>query len=408
MLGSAHGAQQTVEAGPAPEHLTRPWDWLEPYEALIFSFGLLALLMLVSLWALDNLRPRDAPAHQRLKDAGRWLGVHAIPAVAWLSLVALLSFLIASLLGFAEPLSFTQLVTLLALALFAALLPRHGERLMARLTKLGPLEFADQKLDTFAEHLERISSDYDLDPRRGGKLSPSEMYKIQKADLFVNTLEFYDIKTSGLAKKETLYRILMKIAKVAMNTGEWPRSMDRLRLLMELSEGSYKPKETHYRLGVSYWQYALTCEGKMRRELFSEAIGQLRKVLGHDPDDFRSHYLIAFAQDELGRYRQAIASNQKALDLRPASAIIKYNIAISFLNLRQPKDACEQLETMSVYDHRIGFALVQAENDVDLMPLRRSKEWGARVEGVLTDLWARYSERSESDLSKRPSGPQAA
>jgi tetratricopeptide (TPR) repeat protein len=121
-------------------------------------------------------------------------------------------------------------------------------------------------------------------------------------------------------------------------------------------------------------------------ELLTETSRRLARVARARELDATGYFWLAYAQDELGRYYEAVASSREALKRRPRYAPSKYNAAVSLAKLGRYREACSTLEGIAPADEFAGMVVDSATDDADLWDAVPDLYWERRMRGVLRKI----------------------
>jgi hypothetical protein len=288
------------------------------------------------------------------------------------------------------------------LVLVSALLARHGEVIASRLKKLGPLELFEEVREALA-NLEDIASkvpvykvsedELELKP---AKLSPQERFAFDQGDLFAAMLLLGGTEPTHAAPRRRYFELLYKVGGCALSQKQWPRATARLERLEELSDCTYNPRDVLYLSGAAYWNWGREVGESERPQYFEKARTQLKKLidLGNPPP--AAYFFLAYAQDELKQWHEAVGSNHEMLKRRPRCAPAKYNSAISLIKLQRLSDACQMLEQLSVDDEDLDLVLAVYKDDPDLLPWVPDVHWQQSIILTLGFLEQQWNERRSS------------
>jgi tetratricopeptide (TPR) repeat protein len=288
-----------------------------------------------------------------------------------------------------------------ALVLLSALFARHGEVISSRLKKLGPLELFEEVREALA-NLEDIASKVpvvgfseDALVVRPAKLSPEEEFAFRQGDLFAAMLLFSGTEPVRDSLRRRYYELLYKVGACAWSQKEWPRATARLGRLEELSGGAYEPRGVLYLTGTAWltWGESSGAAATEKQQYFGKARRQLKKLIDLGDAPASAYFFLAWTQDELGQWHEAIASNREMLERRPRCAPAKYNSAISFIKLHRLNDAYRMLARISVEDEDLDLVLAVYKDDQELLPKVDDVYWRKSIELLLRKLERQWGER---------------
>jgi tetratricopeptide (TPR) repeat protein len=344
------------------------------------------------------------------KSFGRHLAVKAGRMLAWtfFTLSCLVTMVIclgilARQAGAKEP-SGTVISTAGGLILVCAMLARHNEAIASRLKKLGPLELFEEVHEALAQ-LDDIASkvpvykvsedDLELKP---ATLSPAERFAFIQADLVASMLQLGGGEPTRPASLRRYYELLFKVGTCALSQKQWPGATARLERLEEVSGGTYKQRDVLYRSGAAYWNWGRETGGsneEEKRRYFERARCQLGKLidLGNVPP--AAHFFLAYAQDELGQWHEAVGNNREMLRRRPRCAPAKYNCATSLIKLRRLDDAYKMLEQLTIEDSDLDLVLAVYKDDPDLLPWIKDPHWQQKILHSLRAIEQQWSQRPQ-------------
>lgn len=289
-----------------------------------------------------------------------------------------------------------------ALILLSGLFARHGEVIAARLKKLGPLELFEEVREALA-NLEDIASKvpiFELSEDalviRPARLSPEQEFAFRQGDLFAAFLQFSGTEPVRESSRRRYFELLYKVGRCAWSQKEWPRATARLGRLEELSGGAYEARFVLYLTGVAWLTWGSEGSGGAATEqhqYFIKARRQLKKLIDLGDAPAAAYFFLAYAQDELGQWREAIASNREMLERRPRCAPAKYNSAISLIKLHRLNDAYRMLARISVEDDDLDLVLAVYKDDAELLPKVEDAYWRRSIKLLLQKLEKRWDER---------------
>jgi tetratricopeptide (TPR) repeat protein len=99
--------------------------------------------------------------------------------------------------------------------------------------------------------------------------------------------------------------------------------------------------------------------------------------------DYLGYFWLAYVQDELGHWYEAVQSNEAALERRPRYAPSKYNAAVSRAKLGQYRHAWRMLESIAPADEYAKDVLAAAEKDTELWDAVKDPSWLLRMRYVV-------------------------
>lgn len=285
------------------------------------------------------------------------------------------------------------------LVLLAALFARHEDLLAARLKKLGPLELFEEVrgtlsfLDDITQKLQvpevlLASEDSETNPLTitPAKLTSAEKFFSEQADSYAAALQFGGTEPSSEVSRKKYFQLLFVAGSYAFLKNEWPRAVARLERLEDLSKGGYRPADALYLSGVSYCYWEETVEDrKERREYFQKAKSSLLRLVKSGEAPYKAYFFLAYAQDELGLWREATESNAEVLRRRPRFAPAKYNSAISYLKLGELSKAYRMLRGIDAEDNSVDQILQWYDKDEELLPRIGDQYWKRSIQLLLQE-----------------------
>jgi tetratricopeptide (TPR) repeat protein len=136
--------------------------------------------------------------------------------------------------------------------------------------------------------------------------------------------------------------------------------------------------------------------GAERRQYFEKARDQLKKLIDLGNAPAQAYFFLAYAQDELDQWHEAVGSNREMLQRRPRCAPAKYNCAISLIKLQRLNDAYKMLGRMTVEDDDLDIVLAVYKTDPDLLPRIQDTHWQQTILRRLITLNQQWNERRKS------------
>jgi tetratricopeptide (TPR) repeat protein len=280
-----------------------------------------------------------------------------------------------------------------------AILAQSGHDLLLRLKKVGPVEFIERRSGQIIPELEGLGPTYDVmrgDPKR---LSKTLVWQYEKTETYLTHLEWSGLGASGLSRNRKLHELIFRMTSVAMIRGHWERVIDRLELLLDISEGQFKAAEAHYRCGSSCLRLAeemTPADGQQedrakkeeREHLLQKAQDHLSKATKEDPHLYRGFFILASVQFHLQAYPLAVESNDMAIRLFDAYAAAKVNLAICHVKRGQLGQAWKALESIKKSDEHARERCRGALAEKDLSPLFEDPELGPMARQHLGQLIA--------------------
>lgn len=329
-----------------------------------------------------------------MQPRGRSLARHYLLEFACGILALLLVAALACELFGPGPPEAALVASLASLFLVSVLCLSFGPALLDRLKKIGPLELYEEKAQSIAESFNQYHFELKAGSKTGKPWKGLRRVQYEELDQLIFLVELEDQVPGEGALRKSFFKVLFQVGTAAAAQGEWARATRRLERLVELSRGHYEPASVYFNLGVSLLEWAEDSydedsdrpEGEpSREELLRKAVANLERACSHDPHDHLGPYWLAFAQDELGQYGDAITANDTAIAIRPQFAPAKYNAAVSEAKLKQYGAAFQRLKSISPEDECGREAFRQALEDQELQPLLDS-ELGPQVKKYLEGI----------------------
>jgi tetratricopeptide (TPR) repeat protein len=276
------------------------------------------------------------------------------------------------------------LATTVVLLLLVVLFERYESVLIGRLKKFGPLELFEEARDTFANFSEIVGKiplvgSPEVAHAVPHKLTPNEFFQCQQGEAAVTLLEFTKSEPEKTKYKDKYFELLCKVGSCAVAQNDWARATARLDRLRELSKDSFRPDLVLWLAGLAYFYWALEDRSEARKEWFGKAVEAFTKVIKSGGTSYLNYFHLAYAQDELGLYYEAIESNKETLKRWPRFAPAKYNTAVSYVKLGDFKRAYESLIQVSRQDDDGVRTLKSAFIDEELRPLREHEDWKSQI-----------------------------
>ncbi len=315
----------------------------------------------------------------------------AFGLVCWLIVVVLLMGLLLQVAGRTDP---KIVVSILALLLPAAFLGAYGREVASRIKKLGPFELFEvgKETDYLAELPFRPDLD-DLRPDQKGeiklqKFSERDRFAFERGDRYLNYLEYSGSEPTQGRMQERHWRQLLTIGRGALGSGEWTKAIHWLERLEKLSHRSLEPSRIDGYLAMSHIYFAIEhqvdagAKEKVERH-FQKAEERLSRLAREQNLDYLGYFWLAYVQDELGRWYEAVQSNEAALKRRPRYAPAKYNAAVSYAKLGQYRHAHRMLGSIEPEDQYSFKVLEPADQDNDLWDAVIDPYWNRRMRYVV-------------------------
>jgi tetratricopeptide (TPR) repeat protein len=320
-----------------------------------------ALASAPSKGALWIRRELDAFAKQALRAASTLL--------ALLLLVPLMAELIL------RPSPDAKLVGTLAVCFLGAVfLAGYGGEVAGRIKKIGPVEFLELQQRTgwaLQEVATLISRGLEeLDPART-RLTPSQQFAYEEGDYFLSfvVLSAAEPKEEDPSRK-ILFEMLYQVGRVAHTQKEWFKAIKWMERVEKLSAGTYRRGEVSNLIAFSELLYALQeSTAKDRKEKLEDFVDRYERLAGSKRLSYEGYFWLAYGQDELERYHEAVQAYREVLARRPRHAPGRFNMAISLLKMGLDRDALRCLE--EIRPSHEGFATVRdgARDDLEMKEL---------------------------------------
>jgi tetratricopeptide (TPR) repeat protein len=294
----------------------------------------------------------------------------------------------------------TRLVVLLGSILGFAILVQAGDHLLGRLKKLGPAEFGEleakttlPKLDDLVERLSRALTRLDVSDHPS-TLSDEERFYFSKASSLVDHLEW---SNADFQTNSALQRLVSRIGLIALDQAEYVLAIDRFGILLGKSGGSYQPFEIRYRLALAKCLFGIEllrrtdpdCErgNALLRESIAET-EETEKIVRQERSDriYLPYFVRGQAHEWLKEASHAKHWYQEAAKANPLYAPAVYNAATSHAKVGNLEEAWAQLSTLRRDFEEFGKVALGLSTDPDLENLRRSADYGERVQALVERL----------------------
>ena len=310
-------------------------------------------------------------------------------ALARWFMIGILAWLLVRELFKKDP-SPTLLATAVVLLLVVVLFDRYESVFIARLKRIGPLELFEEARDLFANFDEIVRKiplvgSPAVSHAVARKLTPYEAFHCQQGEAAVSLLEFTKSEPEKTKYKDEYFDLLWKVGSCAVAQNDWARATARLDRLRELSKDSFRPEVVLPLVGLAYFYWALEDRSEARKESLGKAAEAFTKVIKSGGTFYLNYFHLAYAQDEIGLWFEAIENNKETLKRQPRFAPAKYNMAVSYIKLNNFKSAYESLIQVSKQDDDGITTLQSALTDEELKPLREDRDWKSKVARFLED-----------------------
>jgi len=295
----------------------------------------------------------------------------AFQVVAGLITLLLLIALVEELLGKPAPEATTVGALVLSL-LTAAFLAAYGREVAGRIKKIGPIELlegqkASRELDEIAGEVIKAGEVAPLtDPFTKVELSARQQFYFREGERLLIHLKLSGSEPEAGAGRDIFWELLFKIGYTATTQLEWMKAMRWLLHLEKLSRGSYRPDEVSNYLAFSNVLSALQETGGLRRKHLLETVKRFAPLAKQGMLDYVGYFWLAYAQDELGQWHEAVSSNLETLNRRPRHAPARYNAANSLLKLGRFDEAYLQLKCIGPQDEQIDTVTTTAAGDEEI------------------------------------------
>jgi len=259
--------------------------------------------------------------------------------------------------------------------LTAAFLAAYGKEVAGRIKKIGPIELMEgQKVARELDEIARKAIEAEQE-RQGEvfvllktQLSPSQQFYYQEGDRLLSHLKFSGSEPETGAERDTLWKLLFTIADTATTQTEWLKAIRWLEHLEKLPKGTYRPDEVNNWLAFSNLGAALNekKDERSRQEYLRKTVQRFSVLAKKELLDYQGYYWLAFAQDELGQWYEAVLSNLKTLKRHPRFAPARYNLANSLLKLGKCGGSYWHLKKIDSQDEQIDKVATVAASDEEI------------------------------------------
>jgi tetratricopeptide (TPR) repeat protein len=297
---------------------------------------------------------------------------------------ALLTFLL--LLSLIQELLFKQasdaktVGALVACLFAAAFLAAYGKDVAARIKRVGPIELlegqkAARELDSIAGEGARAlgesgviqkTDSFSLDLTKPIPLSTVQEFYYQEGDKLLTHLKLSGAEPEAGADREVVMELLFRVGYTAVTQREWMKAIRWLRHLEKLSRATYRSVEVSNYLAFSILLSALPETGEVRAERLREAAQRFATLSKQGDLDYQGYFWLAYAQDELTQWYEAVRSNLEALKRRPRLAPARYNLALSLLKLGKYANAHRHLSRIDAAAEKVSTVASSVPSDVEM------------------------------------------
>ena len=271
-----------------------------------------------------------------------------------------------------------RIATLVASLFVAAFLAAYGRDVAGRIRKIGPLEIAEaQKAVRELDEIAKASLHYipgeesavyvlaegdDLQP----KLTETQSFYYTEGERLLTYLKFSGSEPESGEGRDVVWELLYKVGIMAIRQREWLKAIRWLKHLEKVSKSAYKPSDVSTYLAFSNLFAALNESGHRREVGLREAIDRFKGLATKGELAYIGYFWLAYAQDELKQWFEAVLSNLETLNRRPRFAPARYNLADSLLKLGKYGDAYWQLKNIGTQDEQIEIVTAGAAGDEEM------------------------------------------
>jgi tetratricopeptide (TPR) repeat protein len=281
-----------------------------------------------------------------------------------------------------------DIAALAGILIVLALGAHSGQRLLARLKKIGPLELFEQKapelIGLLKEMIEKMDIEMNSVLRTATRvLSTRALYAYRRAHDLIQYVEHSGTVPSTGSELKYYCDLLLKYSQLATGNLDWWAARWALSRIKELNGENFEPFKVAYNLGRAYDGCADSiADEKEGRNFKRQALACYAKAAKLDRFDSNALFFMAYVQDDLEMFDYAIANNRKVLKLRDRgrqAVAAHYNIAISLIKKNEIADAWAELQQIVPRDDQERRFLLQAWDDKELLPLLRDPRYGGRT-----------------------------
>lgn len=349
-----------------------------------------------------------------------WAAKMTFSLVCWLIVLVLLSGIALQVLHVGGPTDAKVLGALLAGLLPAAFLGAYGKDVANRIKKFGPVELFEVREG--ATYLRDVSLKYwefgqdvvDTDEppivASGSKAFPERLqFFFERADRYLNFLEYSGSEPASGRLQEEHFELLLKVARGAIAKREWKKAIYWCEHLEKLSHRSFFPEKIDNYIATSCVSSVLAQQQGMdeersvprkeRRDLLVNAEKRLSSLARENELDFQGYFWLAYVQDEVGRWFEAVQSNEAALKRRPRYAPAKYNAVVSLAKLGEYSQAYDMLEHIEPADDFARNVLEAALKDVELRAAVKEAHWQRKMRYLIRRTLARIPTEAQGTPS---------
>jgi hypothetical protein len=300
----------------------------------------------------------------------RWVADHLFQLVASLVLVVALVLFSREML---QPTIDAAAVGTLALVLLVAGLASHlGPDLIAKVSKIGPVEFVEKSawsVQVLTKGVDGLS--YHLEDGLKGSLTQRQMYAYYQLDLDISIHLASRRRISDSKDQNEYWRCLVVAGTAALIAGDIKKAISRLELVQEESKNTYKPAEIAFTLGFAYTKEAEhNARSKSDFETKAAQCFSVAARAHYSEYAYLAFFQLALIELDRGYYGSAVTNNRNSLSIRPQYGSAKYNLAIALHRSSQTEEAWKVLKSITSEDDDFEKIAAVAWEDKDLAPFR--------------------------------------
>jgi hypothetical protein len=273
-----------------------------------------------------------------------------------------------------------KVVVAIVVCLFgAAFLAAYGKDVAARIKKIGPIELlegqkAARELDSIAGEgaralgksgVVKMADSFNLDLTKV-ELSATEQFYYLEGDKLLTHLKLSGSEPETGAERDVVLELLFVVGFTATTQREWLKAIRWLRHLEKISGATYRSLEVSSFLAFSILFSMLQETGEVRQERIREAAQRFATLAKRGDLDYQGYFWLAYAQDELTQWYEAVRSNLETLKRRPRLAPARYNLALSLLKLEKYSSAHRQLSCIRATDEKVLTVVRAIPSDVEM------------------------------------------
>lgn len=316
----------------------------------------------------------------------------AFQIIAAVTTLFLLAALVEELL-FKESTDAKIVGVLVASLLASAFLASFGKEVAGRIRKIGPIEIVEAQKAIYG--LDEIDKNLQGPEAAAGgeigftkvKITPAQEFYFEEAVRILSYLKLSGSEPESGAQREIIWELLRKVGLIAMSQAQPVAALHWLEHLEKSSGCAYRADEVSGLIGIASFVSALVEEDPATRaKRFKKTAERLAKLARKGALNPHGYFCLAYAQDELGRWYEAVGSNLKALERRPRFAQARFNLAVSLLKLGRAREACEQLKNIRPQDQDFAIAAKGAADDEEIKTLVNGVENAAERDQLRAEL----------------------